>query len=154
MVSITGNLIKFGVCTPELAKSTKRWVDQNLTLDQIRANDWLFMAYRAYDYFMNVAEYPRLEEHRQAVLENISACAVTQAEKNETKKYYTLFMFAPTPESDVARAMPAGLIAQYLDHIETSQRDDGGWDDEHDLPYWQPYASITSLLALKNFNRL
>ena len=152
--SITGNLIRLKACTPGLATSTQQWVSQNLTLDQIRGNKWLFMAYHAYDYFMNVRTFPNLEEHRQAVLKNIRACAEEQARKNESKKYYTLFSFAPSPASEVAQAIPMNLIEQYLDHIEASQREDGGWDDEHDLPYWQPYASIMSLLALKNFNRL
>ena len=152
--SITGNLIKHGACTPKLAQSTRQWVEKNLTLEKIDANDWLFMAYHAHDYFMNVVEYPNLDEHRQAVINNIVKCAKQQAAKGETKKYYTLFMFATSPEGEVAQAMPGGLVAEYLEHLETSQRDDGGWDDEHGLAHWQPYSSIITLLALKNFNRL
>ncbi len=152
--SITGNLIKHGACTQKLAQSTKRWVEKNLTVEKIQKNEWLFMAYHTHDYFMNIAEYPNLEEHRQATINNIITCAQRQEERGETKKYATLFMFATSAQGEVTKALPEGLVAQYLDHLETSQRDDGGWDDEHGLVYWQPYRSILTLFALKNFNRL
>lgn len=152
--SITGNLIKWDVCTPKIAHSTKKWAMQHLTLQKIQANEWLFMAYHAHDYFMNVNDFANLEQYRQATIENIIHCAQRHEKRGETNKYFPLFMFATSPESQIAKAMPSGLIDRFLDHIASSQRDDGAWDDEHGLGYWQPYFSTVTLLALRNFNRL
>lgn len=152
--SITGNLLKLGLCSPTLAESTQRWVLQNLSLEKIKANDWLFMAYHAHDYFMNVEDFPDLERCRQATLDNIRHCAEAHLYKGELNKARMIFQFAPRPESPVARAMPAELIERLLDHLAGSQREDGGWADEHGLAYWQPYFSTIALLTLKNYNRL
>lgn len=148
--SITGNLTRLGMCTPSLAESTRRWVQANLTLEKIRANDWLFMCYHAHDYFMNVYDFPDIAAHREATLQNI----INLAARAPEKQYYVLFSFAPTPDSPVAKAMPPDIIKRNLDYLAGSQRDDGGWDDENGLPQWQPYATIVTLLALQRFGRL
>jgi hypothetical protein len=148
--SITGNLIKFGACTPGLAASTRSWVQANLTLENIRVNEWLFMAYHAHDYFLNVQDFPDLAVYRQATLDNINACAAVMPEK----QYYTLFQFAPMPDSPVAQALPTTVLERCLDVLFESQREDGGWTDEHDLLQWQPYTTILVLLALQRYGRL
>lgn len=148
--SITGNLIKFGACTPGLAAATQQWVLDNLTLDNIRANEWLFMAYHAYDYILNVTDFPDLAVYRTATLENIRACA----EKIPEKQYATLFQFAPTPDSPVAKAIPDEILARCLDYLVETQREDGGWTDEHDLPQWHSYTTMLVLLALQRYGRL
>ena len=152
--SITGNLIRFGHCPSTIANSTKDWVLQNLTPEKIRKNEWLFMAYHAHDYFMNVGDFANLEEHRQAAVDNIVQCALHHEQQREMNKLTALFMFAPIPATAVAKALPTGLIDRILDDVTSSQREDGGWDDEHGLAYWQPYFSTLALLALKNYNRL
>jgi hypothetical protein len=148
--SIVGNLAKFGQTTADLRASTVRWVREHLTLDQIRANDWLFMAYHAYDYFMNTADVPDIEAHRAATIENIIACAAKAPEK----QYYTLFRFAPTPDSPVARALAPDLLQRFVDYLTATQQDDGGWNDEHGLAQWRPYVTVTNLLALRHFGVL
>lgn len=148
--SITGNLMKFDACTPDLANSTKAWVLANLTLDNIRANEWLFMAYHAHDYFMNVTDFPDLAAYRQATLDNINACTAVMPEKQA----YTLFQFATTPDNPVAQTIAEAVLARSLDYLLESQREDGGWTDEHDLPQWQPYTTILILLALQRYGRL
>jgi hypothetical protein len=131
-----------------------RWVQANLGLERIRANDWLFMAYHAFDYYMNEADFPSVETYQAAVLENIYACALAHEKKGEMNKLFPIFQFASGPDSLVAQEAPAGLVDRILDHLQESQRDDGGWDDEHGLTYWQPYFSTVILLALKRFGRL
>jgi hypothetical protein len=148
--SIVGNLTRLGLVTPSLAESTRRWVQANLTLEKVQANDWLFMAYHAHDYFMNVSDFPNLETYRKATLENIAALA----ERAPEKQYFVLFQFAPKPDSPVAQAVSQSVIERNLDYLASSQRDDGGWDDEHGLKYWQSYMSMVALLALKNYGRL
>ena len=152
--SITGNLIRFGACTPAIAESTRKWVEVNLTLEKIRGNQWLFMAYHGYDYFMNIQEYTDLETFRGAVIKNILYCVQAHIDAGEISKTNAIFSFAPTPDSAVAKAAPPGLMDGILDRLTESQREDGGWDDEHGLAYWQPYFSTQVLLALKNFIRL
>jgi hypothetical protein len=147
--SIVGNLTALGLCSPSLAESTRRWVETNLTLGKIRANEWLFMAYHAYDYFMNVDDFPDVATYRRATVENIIACA----EKAPENQYYSLFTFAPTPDSPVAKAAPAGLLDRFLDYLEQAQEDDGHWNDEHGLQQWYPYATITILLTLRRYGR-
>jgi len=148
--SIVGNLTKLGLATPKLAETTRRWVAQHLTLESIRNTEWLFMNYHAYDYFMNVDDYPDVEQYRQATIANIIACA----EKAPAKQYYGLFRFAPSPDSAVAQAAQPGLIGRYLDHLEGTQQEDGGWRDEHGLAHWYPYVTISTLLALRRYGRL
>ncbi len=142
--SITGNLTKIGLCTPSLADSTRLWVREHLTLNTIGRNEWLFMAYHAFDYFMNVDDFPDVETYRQATISNIAACA----EKAPEKQWFVLFQFAPTPDSPVAKAVP-NLIKRNLDYLASTQRDDGGWEDEHGIPHWQPVFTILVLMALR-----
>ncbi len=152
--AITGNLIRYGNCTPSITNATKSWVIKNLTLEKIHSNDWLFMAYHAHDYFMNISDFPDLKTYRQAVVNNIIQCAAAHIENQELSKARALFRFAAAPSTEIANAVPSSLLEQILDHLEASQRDDGGWDDEHDLPYWQPYHSTKALLTLKNYKRI
>jgi hypothetical protein len=148
--SITGNLIKLDVCSEELAQSTDRWVRENMTIDTIQQNDWLFMAYHAHDYFMNIPETPETKPLKEATIENIIKCA----EQTELKKMFPLFHFAPAPDTELAKALPDELIEKVLDYLASSQREDGGWEDEHGLKYWQSYFTITVLQTLKNYGRL
>jgi hypothetical protein len=145
--SIVGNLIQFGFCTRDLADSTRRWVEQNLTLDKIKANEWLFMAYHAHDYFMHVQDFPTLEQHREATIQNIIECAV----RAPVKQYSVLFHFACEPEGRIARAVPPAILQRNLDYVEATQWDDGCWSDEHGLAQWYPLVTIYNLLTLKRY---
>ena len=130
------------------------WVNLNLDLEKIQTNNWLFMVYHAFDYFLNEDQYPESMKFQEAVLQNIYQTAMAHEDKGELNKLFPFFQFATGPESIVAQNAPDGLIDRILDHLETSQREDGGWDDEHGLPYWQPYFSTIILLALKRFGRV
>ena len=152
--SITGNLIRLGLCPEPVREKTRKWVQKNLTLEDIRSNNWLFMAYHSHDYFLNEDNFPDLEVFRKATLENIYQTALAHEEQGENNKLFPFFQFAAGPESVVAQNAPEGLIDRLLDQLESSQREDGGWDDEHGLPYWQPYFSTVILLALKRFGRI
>ncbi len=111
--SIVGNLARLGLGTPSLAESTRAWVQQNRTVAHILANEWLFMAYHAYDYFIYVNDFPDLDAHRQATIDNIVACATALPEE----QIYSLFVFAPTPESPLAQALPEGFVGRCLDYL-------------------------------------
>lgn len=147
--SITGNLTALSLVTPELAEKTRQWVHANLTIDKICENGWLFMAYHAYDYFMNVDDFPDIARYRQATISNIRDCA----RKAPESQYGALLEFAPTPESAVAKTMPE-LVARSLDYLQESQQDDGRWKDEHDLAHWQPATTISALRMLQRHGRL
>ena len=112
------------------------------------------MGYHAFDYYMNVTDFPDLDTYRSATLENVYACALAHEEKGGMNKLFPILQFAHGPDSVVAQEAPARLIDRILDHLQTTQREDGGWDDEHGLAYWQPYFSTVVLLALKRFGRL
>jgi hypothetical protein len=152
--SITGNLIRLGICPTTVQEKTRSWVQENLTLEDIRDNKWLFMAYHAFDYFFNENNFPELKKYQEVTLDNIYQTALAHEEKGETQKLFPFFQFATGPESIVAKKAPEGLIDRILDHLEGAQREDGGWDDEHNLDYWQPYFSTVILLALKRFGRI
>lgn len=152
--SITGNLIKYGICPSNVRKQTRDWAENNLDLDVIRNNNWLFMAYHPFDYFLNEDDFPELDDHRSATLENIYATAMAHEQQGEMNKLFPFFHYALGPDSIVAENAPAGLIDRILDYLENNQREDGGWEDEHGLPYWQPYFSTIILLALKRFDRI
>ena len=152
--SITGNLIRLGICPEPVRERTRIWVQSNLSLEQIRSNSWLFMAYHSFDYFLNEDSFPDLEQHQTATLEAIYASALAHEDQNEPNKLFPFFQFADGPDSAVAQGAPEGLVDRILNHLESSQREDGGWEDEHGLSYWQPYFSTIILLALKRFGRL
>jgi len=152
--SITGNLLKFGLCPASVRERTMDWVQNNLTLDDIRSNEWLFMAYHPFDYFMNEDDFPKIYNFREATLENIYQTTLNHEARGEIHKLFPFFQFASGPDSVVAQNAPEGLVDRILDHLESAQREDGGWDDEHGLDYWQPYFSTIILLALKRFGRL
>lgn len=147
--SIVGNLIRYGCANPSLIEKTKRWVRSNATVDSIRENEWLFMAYHAFDFFFAVDDFPELERFRGATVDNIVDCAVKAPEN----QFDSLFAFAPTPDSPIARALPDGLLGRFLDGLATSQRDAGHWVDQHDLPQWFPMTTINALLALRRYGR-
>ena len=152
--SITGNLIKYGLCPKSVREKTRAWVQTNLSLEVIRDNNWLFMAYHPFDYFFNEDDYPEVKKYQEATLVNIYHTALEHEKKGETHKLFPFFQFAIGPDSIVARNAPSGLVERFLDILQEAQREDGGWDDEHGLVYWQPYFSTIILLALKRFGRV
>ena len=103
---------------------------------------------------MNVQDFPDVEQYRQATIDAIVRCAERNRKNGKKNQYFVLFQFATSPDTEVAQAMPHSLLEYHLDHLTSSQREDGGWDDENGLKHWQPYFSTVVLLALKNFNRL
>jgi hypothetical protein len=152
--SITGNLLRLGLCPESVREKTRIWVQKNLGLESICSNNWLFMNYHPWDYFSNEDDFPKIDDYRQAVLENIYSTSLEHEKSGEVQKFFPFFQFAPNPDSVVASNAPPGLVDRILDHLESAQREDGGWDDEHGLPYWQPYFSTIILLALKRFGRV
>ena len=148
--SIVGNLQALGLATPALLANTRRWAEAHHSLDDIRANDWLFMTYHAFDYFMHIDDFPRLADFRAATLEQVLALAQTLI----PQRHYTLFFYAPEPGSPVAQALPPETLARCLDTLAMTQREDGGWADEHNLPQWQPVTTINVLTALQRYGRL
>lgn len=147
--SIVGNLTSMGLCTPTLAAATRRWVQANLTLDKIKANEWLFMAYHGFDYFMQVDDFPDVETYRAAVVDNI----VELAESLPEKQYDSFLRFIPTPDSPVAKRAPQ-IVKQVLDALSESQQDDGGWPDQHGLPQWYSVVTMSVLNSLRTHGRL
>jgi hypothetical protein len=146
--SIIGNLKKLELLTPKLEKCARKWTTENLNIDKIAANKWLFMAYHAFDYYSNIEE--EIKGAYTATVKNIVECAQVAT----PNQYHTLFHFIKSPEDKLAKKMPIGLIDRFLDYMEAGQREDGGWEDEHDLKYWQPYITIEIMCALRNFRRI
>jgi hypothetical protein len=147
--STVGLLTKFGKTTPTLRDSTAKWAAANLSPEQIRANEWLFMSYHAYDYYMNVDDAPNLEACRHATVETI----LDLAQKAPDDQTYSFFKFAPTPDSPVAKAAPEAFIRRKLDYLDSTQQEDGGWRDQHGLPQWYPMVTISNLYTLRNYGR-
>ena len=147
--SIVGNLMRLGCATPSLIEKTKAWALATYSPAKIRDNEWLFMAYHAFDFFFAVDELPDLQHFRAATIDNIVACA----EAAPPSQYDSLFAFAPAPDSMIARALPAGLLDRFLDHLSNAQQEDGHWLDQHNLPQWFPMTTINVLLALKRYGR-
>ena len=147
--SIVGNLMRFGFATPSLIEKTKAWVLANYSPAKIQDNEWLFMAYHAFDFFFAVDDFPELERFKQAAVDNIVACAEAAPEN----QYDSLFVFAPTPDSMIARTLPAGLPDRFLDALSKAQQPEGHWLDQHNLPQWYPMTTINVLLALKRYGR-
>lgn len=108
------------------------------------------MAYHAFDYFSNIEESEENKNAKEAMMKNILECTENATEK----QYHTLFQFIKSPEDELAKYIPNTIINSFLDYLYASQRDDGGWNDEHGLEYWQPYVTIQILCALKNFGRI
>ena len=147
--SIVGNLIAMGKASDSMMTKTRQWVQTHRTLEHIRNEEWLFMMYHAYDYFMHDEDFPDVETFRQATVERI----VQLAGFVDENQYYSLFIFATSPESRVAKAAPK-LIQKALDVLETQQQEDGSWHDQHELSQWYPYWTILNLLTLRRFGRL
>lgn len=147
--SPTGNLHKLGLCPPQVAERTKRWVQKNLTIEKIKSTEWLFMNYRAFDYFMNVPEFPDLEVHQQATREQIVECA-RQAPENQ---YAGIFGFCQKPADEFTKYCPLELIERGLTYIMDTQHDDGAWHDEHGLAQWYPATTIGNLVVLRRYGK-
>lgn len=147
--SIVGNLIHFGCAQPSLVRKTKAWAAKHHSPASIRRNEWLFMAYHAVDFFFAVDDFPDLEQYRAATIENVLTCAQAAPES----QYDSLFLFARTPDSRIAKALPDDLLARCLDYLEGAQTDEGCWVDQHNLRQWWPMTTINVLLALRRYGR-
>ena len=147
--SIVGNLIHIGCATPSLIEKTKAWALDSYSPRKIRENEWLFMAYHAFDFFFAIDDFPDLDNLRRATIDNIVACA----EAAPRNQFDSLFIFAPKPDSTIARALPSGLLDRFLDALSMAQQEDGHWLDQHTLPQWYPMTTINVLLALKRYGR-
>jgi len=108
------------------------------------------MAYHAYDYFMNISDFPQLAEYRAATINNIVRCA----ERAPENQYSSLLSFIPSPDAPVAQALPANLLKRVLDYLSEAQQDEGQWLDQHGLRHWQPYLTIHVLVGMRNHGRL
>ena len=86
----------------------------------------------------------------QATIDNIVACALAAPES----QFDSVFAYAPTPDSPIASALPAGFIDRCLDVLENGQQEDGHWVDQHNLPQWYPMTTINVLLALRRYGRI
>ena len=148
--SIVGNLIRFGCATPSLVERCKSWVLAEHSPESILANDWLFMAYHAFDFFFAIDDLPGLPRYQEATIENIVSCALNAPDE----QLATVFSFAPQPDSPLARRLPPEFMARCLDTLERTQEDDGHWRDQHNLPQWYSMTSINNLLALRRYGRL
>lgn len=144
--SIVGNLVRLGIGTPLVLDSTSQWVQNNITLDDLRSNDGLCMAHHGYDYFMHIDDFPEVEIYRKAVIENMLALAEAAA----PEQYYQFFLFAGSPDTPLARATPPKLLKKLLSALAKAQNSDGAWEDEHQQPEWYPWTTIVVLNALKN----
>ncbi|MGB1286916.1 MAG: hypothetical protein ACPG7F_10315 [Aggregatilineales bacterium] len=147
--SITANLMKLDTVSETLSGKTRNWVNDNLTIEKIQAEEWLFMLYHPFHYFMQDTEFPDVEKYRQATMQQI----ITLAEDAPENQAYSYFRFAPTPDSLVAKAAPE-LTARLLDALENQQQDDGSWVDQHDLASWSPFTTILVLLTLQRYGKL
>lgn len=147
--SIVGNLLHYGAAKPSLINRTKAWALAKYTPENVKKNDWLFMAYHAFDFFFAIDDLPDLQNFRRATVDNIVACALAAPEN----QYDSLFVFAPTPDSMIARALPAGLTDRFIDALANAQQPEGNWLDQHNLPQWYPMTTINVLLALKRYGR-
>jgi hypothetical protein len=145
--SIVGNLMGLGLCTPTLAESTLAWVQEHLTLEKIRANDWLFMAYHAYDYYTHVEDFPNVEVYRRAAVDNVIALA----EAAPPAQVYQYFLLAPVPTSPLAQATPPALRKRLLDALAAGQQGDGAWHDQHGLAHWYSWTTMVAMLALRSY---
>jgi len=150
--SIVGNLMSYREMTDRVFENTLKWTAVNLTEERIRANDWLFMAYHAYDFYKNVVIAPDHDRLWTAAQENIVACA----EAARPDQYYQILRFVPDPtlKNLTHPQIPDVLVNKMLDHLETAQQPDGSWHDEHTLPQWYPYTTILVLFGLRNHKRL
>lgn len=147
--SIVGNLIHFGRAEPSLIEKTTAWAQARYSPDSILENEWLFMAYHTVDFFFAISDFPDLNRYRQATVDNVIACA-EHAPENQC---YSLFPFAPTPDSPIAKAMPPGLLTRFLDVLENAQQPEGHWVDQHNLRQWWTMTTINVLLALRRYGR-
>lgn len=147
--SIVGNLIAFGKANDNIIAKTRLWVQNNRTIEHIQNEEWLFMLYHAYDYFMNDLEFPNSEIHREATYQRI----IELIQAAPKKQYGSIFMFAPEPDSEIAKRIP-DIIPKALDVIESQQQEDGSWHDEHGLTQWYPMTTINNLLTLQRYGRL
>lgn len=145
--SIVGNLMRSGICTPSLAESTLNWVKEHLTLEKIKADDWLYTSCQAYDYYMHVEDFPEVEIYRKATIDHL----VTLVKTAKPDQYYQFFLLASTPESRLAKAVPPPLLKKMLDALKSGQQDDGAWHDQHRLPQWSAWTTIVVLNALRNY---
>lgn len=153
-LSTVGNLFRFGYGNDELLSIGHRIAKERVTLEKIAENDWFFMCYRPFDFYFNIPAFDDIEDYQEAVLANMNACLKLHIEKGEMKKLFPLFQFIHSPNSPLLEAIDQSLVEQTLDYYASTQREDGGWDDEHGLKYWQPYFSTLVLLGLKRFNRI
>lgn len=147
--SIAGNLLRLNAITPKFAQNTRKWVQENVSLESIKANDWLFMAYHAYDYFFAVEDFPELASYQQATIDNIAACAL-KAPENQLAD---IFRYVRDTQSPIANALPDGFLDRVLDTVENSQHEDGSWHDQHELTQWFAITTIGNLHLLSRYGR-
>ena len=63
------------------------------------------------------------------------------------------FEHAGGPESEIAKRLPAEVIAGQLDRLEAEQAEDGGWPTPYD-PRWRAWVTASGLSVLLAYGRL
>lgn len=147
--SLVGNLNRFGKATPDLMASTTRWAEANMSLEKICAEQWLFMLYHPYDFYVSRPASPELADLQTATVERIVELSAGLAEN----QYYSLLRYLPGPDDPVAKALPPEQLTHVLDVLAAAQQPDGSWLDQHGLAHWYPMVTIGVLHGLKRFGR-
>ena len=146
--SIVAGLMYFDKANDAIITKTRTWVQENLTLEAIKQEEWLFMMYHAHDYFHADDDFPDVKMYREATQKRI----IELGQQSNDKQLMAIFNFAPTPQSPIAKAAP-DLIEKALNILDSSQQEDGHWADEHDLPQWSTASTTGALLTLRRYGR-
>lgn len=144
--SIVGNLNKLGLATKELLQLGETYAQNYLKLENIAANEWFFMAYHGYHYYMYTSSEAQFHD---AVIENMRVCADTMPDN----QLYSVLSFASTPDTPFAKALPE-LVTRALDYAQAHQQAEGHWLDQHGLSGWYPHVTLLTLYALRSHGRL
>lgn len=142
--AITGRLAALGAALPRLLERTARWVERNLSMDELRSLDlgsWRYRLYHYADYFLYV-EAPDAARWRQAILAKVGERAQAQ----------------PDAECALgwgwsAGTIPTELVEKRLAALSAAQQEDGGWPDPHGLLQWRPMHTIRALKTLRKQGR-
>jgi hypothetical protein len=153
--AIVGRLSQLGAATPKLVERTGRWAAASrpasgtwplvgLTREDLAGLDAESWRYALYHY----GEYAALAPEWR---EPVRAKALALAEADPGPSGPLSFGWAPRFRLD---DLSASMRRRHVEAVASSQQEDGGWPDPHDLLQWRPVRTIWALNRLREAGRL
>jgi len=146
--TLAGLLKELGLGSERLHTRVEQLFMQLARIEDVAGNE--FYSVRPYAcYFLPEWNHPQRELYISGVLWWL----IRQHLANALEDSEHFFAYVRHPQTYTAQYLPAALLQERLNRLETEQAEDGGWPSPYDAD-WRGWSTMQNLLVLRAFGRI